>query len=200
MGTSTAKADPTMEELLASIRKIITDDVTIKPEESDDDATFLGDIITFKPIDRSENNNLDADDDEVLHLTDMVAQDGSVVSLTSVQKTEEDSLELTEAHVIDDEGHNESSKYETIESLISEKTKAEAAVAFSSLSKMTEQMETSIETGGFGQKTTDQVLQELLRPLLKEWLDAHLPSLVKWIVTEQIEKMTQEAQQSAKNR
>ena len=34
--------------------------------------------------------------------------------------------------------------------------------------------------------------EELLKPMLKEWLDTNLPSLVKWIVTEQIERIMKE--------
>ena len=44
----------------------------------------------------------------------------------------------------------------------------------------------------FGQQTVDELMQSILRPMLKDWLDAHLPSLVKWIVTEQIEKVMQQ--------
>ena len=42
--------------------------------------------------------------------------------------------------------------------------------------------------GGY---TVEELMRELLRPMLKDWLDTHLPSLVKWLVTEQIEKMLQ---------
>lgn len=35
-------------------------------------------------------------------------------------------------------------------------------------------------------------LREILRPLLKEWLDANLPVLVRWIVNEQIEKIMEQ--------
>lgn len=38
----------------------------------------------------------------------------------------------------------------------------------------------------------EQQLRELLRPLLKEWLDANLPVLVRWIVNEQIEKIMEQ--------
>jgi Uncharacterized protein conserved in bacteria len=35
-------------------------------------------------------------------------------------------------------------------------------------------------------------LREILKPLLKEWLDANLPVLVRWIVNEQIEKIMEQ--------
>lgn len=42
-----------------------------------------------------------------------------------------------------------------------------------------------------GNYTLENLMRELLKPMLKEWLDANLPSIVKWLVTEQIEKMLQ---------
>lgn len=50
----------------------------------------------------------------------------------------------------------------------------------------------SSQDAGIGGKTLEALMQEMLRPMLKDWLDAHLPSLVKWIVTEQIEKVVQQ--------
>lgn len=52
---------------------------------------------------------------------------------------------------------------------------------------------------GIGGKTLEALMQEMLRPMLKDWLDAHLPSLVKWIVTEQIEKVVQQRFGNQKN-
>lgn len=87
--------------------------------------------------------------------------------------------------------------------LISETVAQAAGAALSDLSR-------AVSTGGsmpsgaaqsgskpltadnLGQNTIDGLMRELLRPMLKDWLDAHLPSLVKWIVTEQIEKIIQE--------
>ena len=81
--------------------------------------------------------------------------------------------------------------------LASQETMVESAAAFSELATMARQLSaapkvvssepvTPETTGGY---TVDALMREMLRPMLKEWLDAHLPSLVKWLVTEQIEKM-----------
>jgi cell pole-organizing protein PopZ len=47
-----------------------------------------------------------------------------------------------------------------------------------------------------GGRTVEELAHEILKPLLKDWLDSHLPSLVKWIVTEQIEKIMQQKQKA----
>ena len=38
-------------------------------------------------------------------------------------------------------------------------------------------------------KTLEELTKELLRPLLKEWLDANLPVTVERIVREEIERL-----------
>ena len=85
------------------------------------------------------------------------------------------------------------------EDLISDKTMAESAAAFSELAHVARAATTmqsqnkraDVSPQTTGNYTVDALMRELLRPMLKEWLDAHLPSLVKWLVTEQIEKMLQ---------
>jgi len=42
---------------------------------------------------------------------------------------------------------------------------------------------------GGSDKTLEQLTKELLRPLLKEWLDANLPGTVERIVREEIERV-----------
>ncbi len=81
--------------------------------------------------------------------------------------------------------------------LASNETMVESAAAFSELANMARQLSSSpqattgepVTPDNAGGYTVDALMREMLRPLLKEWLDAHLPSLVKWLVTEQIEKM-----------
>jgi cell pole-organizing protein PopZ len=39
-------------------------------------------------------------------------------------------------------------------------------------------------------RTMEDIVKELLRPMLKEWLDANLPSLVEQIVREEVERLS----------
>lgn len=103
--------------------------------------------------------------------------------------------EATEAPVADFEmGANEP---ESVNEIASDTTLAESAAAFSELATVARQLSGAPQDEGAapvtsdnaGGHTVDALMRELLRPLLKDWLDTHLPSLVKWLVTEQIEKM-----------
>jgi len=79
------------------------------------------------------------------------------------------------------------------EGIVSQETIAKAAEALGTLESLTERSAKAIELDRkIGQKTVDELMQEILRPLLKEWLDSNLPSLVKWVVTEQVEKLIRE--------
>jgi len=39
-------------------------------------------------------------------------------------------------------------------------------------------------------RTLEDLVSEMLRPMLKEWLDDNLPSLVERVVTEEIERVS----------
>ena len=76
--------------------------------------------------------------------------------------------------------------------LISQETMAASSDALAALTdRFASAPSTASGEAGIGSKTLEALMQDMLRPMLKDWLDAHLPSLVKWIVTEQIEKVVQ---------
>jgi uncharacterized protein len=88
-------------------------------------------------------------------------------------EAEEDVLELTEAaeELLDD---NKAQSLAQSFSVL--KTLAEPGVA----PQIVRSGETSLEG----------LTRELLRPMLKEWLDSHLPSLVEGMVAKEIERIT----------
>lgn len=44
-------------------------------------------------------------------------------------------------------------------------------------------------------RTLEDMVRELLRPHMKEWLDAHLPQLVERLARDEIARLVREAQQ-----
>lgn len=48
---------------------------------------------------------------------------------------------------------------------------------------------------GAGYKTLEQMTVEVMRPMLKEWLDTHLPAMAERLVQEEIERMVHRATQ-----
>ncbi|RWB20115.1 MAG: DUF2497 domain-containing protein, partial [Mesorhizobium sp.] len=45
-----------------------------------------------------------------------------------------------------------------------------------------------------GKKTFDEMAEEMLRPMLQDWLDNNLPTLVERLVREEIERVARGAQ------
>ena len=80
---------------------------------------------------------------------------------------------------------------------MSESALSEAASALDSLSRITSTSTTQTQTGGLGDKSVEGLVKDVLRPILKDWLDANLPSYVRAIVTEQVEKVIRENNKKA---
>ena len=81
------------------------------------------------------------------------------------------------------------------EKLLSEDALQESASAFAELARATQKpavQDKPFKIESAGEYTVDNLMRELLRPLLREWLDAHLPSIIRTLVAEQIEKMLQQ--------
>jgi len=76
----------------------------------------------------------------------------------------------------------------TAESILSQETAAASRGSLATLSKLL----VKPEAGSDG--TLEGLVREMLRPMLREWLDANLPDLVESMVAREIEKITGQAQ------
>lgn len=172
-GTNQTQAgeEPSMEEILASIRKIISDDNPPAEEPK-------------------------AAEEDIIDLTSMMQDDGSVVDLAAAPVEEDHGIEIS--------GHDEPAEpaaplppLEPVtpnEPLVS-KPVVDAAV--SSLAALTSTLEieriAAIPSHGFvgnGGRTLEDMVLELMRPLLKQWLDQNLPATVERVVQKEVERIT----------
>lgn len=64
--------------------------------------------------------------------------------------------------------------------LVSEETSRQVAAAFGELSEA---------FASRSRKSFDEMAEEMLRPMLQEWLDNNLPTLVERLVREEIERV-----------
>jgi cell pole-organizing protein PopZ len=172
-----AGQEPSMEEILASIRKIIADE----------------------PAAAAANGAPAAND--VLELTQMVQEDGSVVDLKAPEPPKETRMappppppppQPPSPPVVE-------KKPEAPPSLISEPAAAASASALSSLASTVEierlsAVPASATFLGNGAKTIEEMVVELMKPLLKDWLDKNLPAAVDRLVQKEIERIARKAQ------
>jgi len=249
MSDPSTEQEPTMEEILSSIRQIISDDdeggaaeAAAEPEADDDDAAEevvedddddfeLPEIdeieepepepeLEPEPEPEIEDDEPDFDDepeeepvalaaveedddeeeaapaDDALDLTNMVQDDGSVVEL------DEDGNPL---HAAEPEPEPEPAPAEPSaddfqaaldqavgpavhhDSMLHDATTNAAASAFAHLSSAA----TAVRGQPLGDpgRTLEDLVKELLRPMLKAWLDKNLPSVVERIVEKEIAKI-----------
>lgn len=201
--TQTAKAsEPSMEEILASIRRIIADDEPAKPAPKPAPAP--------PPAPAAEEAPKSQDDiDALLAGFDEVAEEPPPPRVPP-PKPEADILELSTSDAVPDhvgiiKPIAQRADIDFMDSpmpapppppaavslarapvadgppLMSPETHAAVGAAFGSLAN-------TMFSGG--SKTIDDVVKEMLRPMLKTWLDDNLPQLVERLVRAEIERVS----------
>lgn len=127
--------DPSMEEILASIKRVISEDGRIAANPRARRAATV-------PEPPAET----AEEEDVLELDDPVAED---------------------------------------KGLMSNDVAAASRQRLAALSTLRQRAEAPVDSGAL-----EAVVREMLRPMLKDWLDEHLPGIVEQLVTREIARIT----------
>lgn len=231
MTDTKAPTEPTMEEILASIRRIISENDEEQEAKKRIQATPTSPATVAAAV-------------AVLELTDMVTEDGTVVSLTAAQQdaAQQDAAkdEIVETEIVEDEARTEitaappfsnpmdevvasvgpvdsmevtmedpkdnsvdfaASHEQTKKSgasmddgLVSAATAAATTATFAQLARTLAQEPESAGNMALGSgRTLEDLVKEMLRPMLKEWLDKNLPPMVEHMVRRELDRMTRRA-------
>ncbi len=173
--------EPTMEEILSSIKKIIAED---------------GEKSLSAPRPRRSVSR-DPSHDELGNSVSMVAEG---------PRREDDVLELTEMATEEVMGHPVSQQFvepkpqpapspfpqavapapiaQTAPEIVSQVTATASRSALDSLSAVV------VKPSVNGADTLEGMVREMLRPMLKDWLDARLPEMVEAMVAKEIARIT----------
>jgi uncharacterized protein len=190
---SDAKAqqhEPSMEEILASIRRIIAEDgdttapAGAAPPADADNSPTLAAAPAKLPGPGLQATGAGED---ILELTEVVEPDGSVVSLNAMPKPEPEPARPEPAPA---------AAPPVDERIVSAATAAASVAALSqiaSLSSRPESRERDLALGA-GHLTLETLVREELRPILKDWLDQHLPDMVERLVQEEITRLVRDVQ------
>ncbi|HAA93780.1 MAG TPA: DUF2497 domain-containing protein, partial [Rhodospirillaceae bacterium] len=73
-----------------------------------------------------------------------------------------------------------------VDNLIGDSPRAQATTSLANLSTAIREHRPGL--------TVEQLAEELLRPMLREWLDANLPDMVERLVQKEIQRMADEAE------
>lgn len=163
--------EPTMEEILASIRRIISEDDA--PAEPAAEAA---------PPPPPEPEPVE---DDILELTDPIMPEPEPEPLASVGDIDVYSPEPEPEPVYTPPPAAPTPVFdrdEVAETLVGATASSAAASAFGSLSSAL-----LMPANG---RTLEDVVRELLRPLLKEWLDQNLPRIVETKVEEEVHRIS----------
>jgi uncharacterized protein len=165
-------AEPTMEEILASIRKIISDEhVPERPAPVT--------VPTGPSVSRSEPEPQVDWDDAELTIDDDIAPATTPLARPNIKASTE-VLELTDLA----ERMNREAARHVSDRLMSQHTEEQAAQKLSALSGM------MVRDYEGANNTLEALVRDMMKPLLKEWLDAHLPEMVDRIVTREIQRIS----------
>ena len=182
-----SQQEPTMEEILASIRRIISEDDE-QPAEGDAPADAAPSLEAVA----EEMAEPEADEDDgVLELTQKIDDDGDIEAVETAPEPEPEP-EPVEAAAVDDIVFEEEAPAAPAaaapavdlddDSLMEETTRSAAASSFAALSG-------ALPIYDGEAKTLEEVVQAMLRPMLKQWLDENLPQIVEAKVQEEIERV-----------
>ncbi len=199
--------EPTMEEILASIRRIISVD-----EEEGGDAEGDEEEVAEaeEPAEEPEEDPAPEDDDEVLELTEVVADIDDVPELEpELDPSMEDEAEEEEKPVpVEDLDSIELQEPAPAPApALQPVAAAPAADLHALLSDHAAVATTGTLAGlsgavtaardmpmGYAHQTLEDLVKSLLRPMLKEWLDENLPPLVERLVEKEIAKLVGRAE------
>lgn len=175
--------EPTMEEILASIRRIISEDDAPPAEEAETAPAATEEPAAMKaepepepappaaepePIAAAPPEPEPAAEEEALELTDKVETHGDLDVHTATAPPPVAEVEPAPAPA-------------PVESLVSERAASAAASSFGQLSAVIGMPRS--------ERTLEDVVRELLRPLLQQWLDDNLPLIVQQAVEAEVERI-----------
>ena len=208
--TDQTAQEPTMEEILASIRRIISEDdapaetapaaaapVEAEPELEEPAAAEASPALMDETPAMEEPASSEED---VLELTDTYeAPAAESIGDLDVSPAEVDPFPVEAVsesvfapepeHPADTTSLGAPTGYDT---LVGDSAAASAASAFAGLASSMKKSEPVEEFTPVG-PTLDELTRSLLRPMLKAWLDANLPAIVEAQVRKEVERIARSA-------
>ena len=216
--------EPSMEEILASIRRIIS-------EDGDENKTAAVEREFAEPVAAAALGKADLPElteEDVLELTDEIQADGTVVNLNtgnrvSKVKTPKEEVppklgaakeepaennysERKAESVAFDQGSTASEltpestlgpanvlPEESADRLISAESAMNSVASLSALAATVDTHRRAVDPS-IGPRSIEDLVKDVMRPMIREWLDDNLPSLVERMVAREIDRMAREAE------
>lgn len=204
-----AQQEPTMEEILASIRRIISED---GDEEQQAGAAAKGDHAhngseTADPVfdaapesdtrfESEEETSEEASGGDVLELTDIVSetdQDEAAASAVA-EPSVEDEVEMIEKTAAAEPGRIEDEEEAAVRS-VSPQTQDSSLLSpekAAATSSVFQELSRRVRVSEGDPQSLEYLVQEMMRPMLSQWLDTHLPRIVEKVVEKEVRRLAAE--------
>ncbi len=158
-----------MEEILSSIKKIIAEDgdkslSTSRPRRAlsrEPSHDEFGSVRLAQPISAPAVDSFVDDDDDILELTEMATEDQTIDATSAVPVAAPAMPEIVSPVAV-----------------------AATRSAFDALSSLI------VKPDVTGADTLEGMVRDMLRPMLKDWLDARLPEIVESLVAKEIARIS----------
>ena len=213
MSTEKSDQEPSMEEILSSIRRIIADDedeaASTKPAMPDPAKAKKSETKPPAASPPAADHDDDEEDDDVLDLTQVVEPGNAAGKRDRFARSEpfDSAADEIELEPEDDDMEEEEPAVRVKpkparpvaeqamrddDTLVSSATAARSTGALAKLTRAAASREPAALA--HGDKTVETFLVELLRPMLKEWLDANLETVVERVVEQEVKKLARRAE------
>lgn len=193
MSQNPSEQEPSIEEILASIRQIISDDDDEDTKESAEKK------VVEDPIRHENNDVLELTEDELVD--DEPEEDEEEIEIEMIDRYEEDEEE-PEEEPEEEEDPMARSILDEIRSTAKEPpprhvpseilSSGTQAAALSSITKLASKMPIN-SSRSYDGVTLEDIVREMLHPMLREWMDDNLPPMVERIVQKELEKLARRA-------
>ncbi len=200
MADKAPEQEPSIEEILASIRQIISDDEDQDSGEVAEEAAPAPKPAPEpekkpEPVPVAELADLEEEEeDDVLELTDAVPDESPVFEAPAEAKIEIDLQDKApEPPEQPAEVEMETPKFEPSAAVTEDiLTEAAKSATISSMAKLAGNMPIT-KHREYGNITLEDLVREMLHPMLRDWLSDNLPPMVERMVQKELEKLARRA-------
>lgn len=179
----TEEQDPSIEEILDSIRQIISDD--------EDDESGEEQAVEEEPAPEPQDEPEDEPEEDVIDLTDEIEPEEEAEDepepepAPAPEPVQKPAPAPKPAKKEPIDVIMEETDGEEKESILTRGAETAALKGFTEVVR-----KTAVEHNGI---TLEEIVRTELRPLLKGWLDDHLPSIIERLVQDELERLSKRA-------
>ena len=197
--TDTTAQEPTMEEILASIRRIISEDDAPAETAAAEPEPEANPVFSPEPVEAAAEPAPEPVDETPAVEEPAVEED--VLELTDVYEAPPAAEAIGDLDVFTAEPEPAASPHSApaYDALVGESAAASAASAFAGFASSLKKPEPAptrapvSDMAFMSGATVEGMVAEMLKPMLKDWLDANLPGIVQTAVKAEVERIARSA-------